>query len=74
MRIFTWKQRLIVLSVTLAVIGFFVVIAYFIGRQIDRVSLALAVGVLFSYPFSQWMLYLAMKKTKYGGADFGKKD
>ncbi len=68
MRIFTWKQRVIVFGSTLLTVGLFVLVGYLIGRLVNDIPLLIALSVLVSYPFSQFTIIKALKKTNYGGA------
>ena len=68
MRIFTWKQRVIVFGSTLLTVGLFVLVGYLIGRLVNDIPLLIALAVLVSYPFSQFAIIKALKKTNYGGA------
>lgn len=62
MTFFTWKHRAIVLSLSLAVIGFFVLIGYLIGKATDNLALFIMLGVIISYPFSLFTLTKVLKK------------
>jgi len=62
MELFTWKHRIISVSVTILVIGLFALVGYVIGRLVDNIPLLVMVSVLVSYPFSLWVLSKALKK------------
>ena len=61
MKIFTWKQRAIVLGVTILLVLVFAAVGYGIGSLFDNWKLGAVLGVLVSYPFTQFALIRAMK-------------
>jgi len=63
MRIFTWRQRAIVLLVTLATIGLFVLAGWGIGVLLNQTRAGIFLAVLISYPFTQWVLIKAIART-----------
>jgi ABC-type iron transport system FetAB permease component len=56
MKIFTWKQRLVVFSTTLLIIGSFLLVGYLIGRWFEHTRAGVFLAVLASYPVTQWVL------------------
>jgi len=56
MKIFTWKQRLLVLTLTLISVAFFATIGYFAGKKLGSIPAGIMIAVLVSYPFTQWLL------------------
>ncbi len=61
MRVFTWRQRFVTLSTTLAVIGFFALIAYGLTRIFNWPNSVIMVAVLLSFPVSQLIIVRRMK-------------
>lgn len=63
MKIFTWKQRVIVFFTTIAVISVFALIGYAIGTWVDNVALLVMLGVLVSYPFSLFAIAKVLRRN-----------
>lgn len=61
MRVFTWRQRFVTLSTTLAVIGFFALVAYGLTRVFNWSNLVIMVAVVLSFPVSQLIIVRLMK-------------
>lgn len=62
MKIFTWKQRIIVFFTTISVIGAFALVGYLIGRAVNNVTLVVLLAVLVSYPFSLLTIARVLKR------------
>lgn len=62
MKIFTWKQRVIVLTTTLVVAGIFLTAGYFIGKVANNVTAGLIIAILVSYPFTQFTLIKTLQR------------
>lgn len=56
MKIFTWKQRGVVLLMTVAMVGLFGLAGWGIGTFAGNHKAGIFVAVLISYPFTQWAL------------------
>lgn len=61
MKIFTWKQRIVVIFITLFMVALFATAGYAIGQAFENWRLGIALGALASYPFTQFTLVRAMK-------------
>lgn len=62
MRIFTWRQRAIVFVTTAATILVFLLLGAGIDRVLDSRPIGLVIGLLVSYPVTQWFVVKRMKK------------
>lgn len=62
MKIFTWKQRLVVLLTTLGVAGIFLLAGFLIGKTAGNTTAGLLIGLVISYPISQFTLMRAIKR------------
>lgn len=62
MKIFTWKQRVLVFVTTILVVSVFALVGYIIGRVVDNIPLLIMISVLVSYPFSLFALTHVMKR------------
>lgn len=62
MKVFTWKQRIVVIGVTVLMIALFGAIGYAIGLALDNWKLGIAIGALVSYPFTQFTLVRAVNR------------
>lgn len=62
MKIFTWKQRIIVFFTTISVIGAFALVGYLIGRAVNNIALVVMLAVLVSYPFSMFTIARVLKR------------
>lgn len=62
MKIFTWKQRIIVFFTTVSVIGVFALVGYLIGRAVNNIALVVMLAVLVSYPFSMLTIARVLKR------------
>ena len=56
MKIFTWKQRLIVLLTTATLVALFGAVGYLIGSMVENWRAGVVIAVLISYPFTLWAL------------------
>lgn len=63
MKIFTWKQRAVVLAVTLGMVGLFVLTGWGIGHLVGQTKAGIFIAVLISYPFTQWALAKSILKV-----------
>lgn len=61
MKLFTWKQRIVVISTTLLCIGAFALGGLLIDYAFDSSPLGLIGAVLVSFPFTQWVVYKRMQ-------------
>lgn len=62
MKIFTWKQRIVVMSVTASLVVLFGAIGYLIGNALGNARLGIVIGALASYPATQFVLVKAMRR------------
>lgn len=62
MKIFTWKQRILVMSVTLIMIFLFAFVGYLIGKALGNYQFGIALGALISYPFTQFTLVRSIQR------------
>lgn len=62
MKVFTWKQRIVVIGVTVLMIAIFGAVGYAIGLALDNWRIGIAIGALVSYPFTQFTLVRAVKR------------
>lgn len=62
MKVFTWKQRILVLGISLGVITLFVAVGYGIGLLLGNGKLGIILAVLLSYPVTQWTLVKSVQK------------
>lgn len=62
MKIFTWKQRIIVFFTTISVIGAFALVGYLIGRAVNNIALVVMLAVIVSYPFSMFTIARVLKR------------
>ena len=62
MKIFTWKQRIVVLLTTLGVAGIFLLAGFLIGKTVGNTTAGLIVAVLVSYPFTQFTLVKTLNR------------
>jgi hypothetical protein len=63
MKIFTWKQRAVVLGVTIGIVFLFGLVGWGIGNFIDQPKAGIFIAVLISYPFTQWTLLDVMRRV-----------
>ncbi len=63
MKIFTWRQRIIVLSTTIFMVGLFIAAGYGIGSWLNNTKAGIFIAVLVSYPFTQWVLVKRIREV-----------
>ena len=63
MKIFTWKQRGVVLLVTVSVVGLFGLAGWGIGTLAGNYKAGIFIAILISYPFSQMVLVKQIQRT-----------
>ena len=62
MSIFTWKQRVLIVVVTVGTIAIFGLIGYLIGNVFSQWKLGVAIAIIVSYPFTQWALIRSVQR------------
>jgi hypothetical protein len=63
MKIFTWKQRAVVLLVTVSMVGLFGLAGWGIGTLAGNHKAGIFIAILISYPFSQMVLVKQIQRT-----------
>jgi len=69
MKLITWKQRLVIFGTTILMIGVFSLVGYGIGRLVGNWKLFLILGVLLSYPVTQWLFLWKFRKSHKKSSD-----
>jgi len=69
MKLITWRHRLAIFGTTLLMIGVFALIGYAVGRWVGNWKLFLVLGVLISYPFTQWFFLWQLRKKSSKSPD-----
>jgi len=62
MKVFTWKQRVVVIGITTLMVCLFAAVGYGIGLMLGNWKFAMTVAALASYPFTQWTLIKAVRR------------
>lgn len=67
MKIFTWRQRVWVILINIAMIGVFAGLGYWLDIKFDKKPLFLILGVFVSFPLGQWLLIKILKSEHNSG-------